>query len=221
MAEPLWKRLGYATEWKYRVAKAQEQGFSQAAYDRERREQKAQSQGFTSAAARKRYQSRVRGRTFEGETERFERMSFQSEERRKLKAVQLRRFGLSEAEFNTVRRENAAWSAANAGTRWASIQLYDEFIDGRENDWSDQRVGYILAYHAAMVNRKTNYEALPDNKNFYKNGPMGRKRAPRNQAGASQFYYLVKYGKKMSIDEFEARYGRGGIVAANSKKLQP
>lgn len=210
MAEPLWKRLGYATEWKYRVAKAQEQGYSQAEYDRERRNQKAQAQGFTSDKSRRKYQRRVRGRSFEFETERFERLSFQSEERKKLKSTVLREWGLTEAQFNDIRRENRQWSAMNNGTRWASIQLYDSFLDGREDDWSEQRVGYILSYHAAMVNNRTNYDSLKDNKDWYKNGTLARK-----VGNASQYFYLVKYAKVMSVDEFEARYGRGAIVAAN------
>lgn len=213
MAEPKWKRLGYATEWKYRVAVAEERGFSQAKYDFERRTQKAQTEGFTSASARKRYRKQVQGRTFEGETERFERFQFQSKERKRFKELQLKKFGVTEEQFDKVRRENARWSATNAGTRWTAIQLYDEFIDSRDNDWSDQRIGYVLAYHAAMVNKRTNYDALKDNPNFYKNGPQARKRG-----NAAQYYYLVKYAKVMSVDEFEARYGRAAIVAANRQK---
>lgn len=210
MAEPKWKRLGYASEWKYRVAVAQEQGYSQAKYDRERREQKAQSEGFTSASARARYKRQVRGRSFEGETERFERMSFQSKDRKRFRDTQLQSWGLDEKAFDKIRSENRKWSAANAGTRWASIQLYDEFVDSRESDYSDDRIGYVLAYHAAMVNKRKNYDSLKDNPKFYRNGPQGRK-----IGNASQYFYLVKYAKVMSVDEFEARYGRGAIVAAN------
>lgn len=210
MADPKWRRLGYATEWQYRVARAKELGYSQAAYDRERREQRAQAEGFVSANSRARYKRRVKGRVFEHEYERFERLSFQSEERKKYKSTQLASWGVTEAQLNKIRSENRKWSAENAGTRWAAIQLYDEFVDGREADYSDDRIGYILAYHAAMVNPRKNYDSLKDNPKFYRNGPHARK-----VGNASQYYYLVKYAKVMSVDEFEARYGRGAIVAAN------
>ncbi len=218
---PLWKRLGFETEWKYRVAKAQEQGFSQAQYDQERRQQKARAEGFTSASSRKRFQAQMREKKPTGNEDYFYRLTFQSEERKKLRDVQLRRYGISAKRFDEIRAENRKWSAANNGTRWAAIQLYDEFIDDRENDWSDDRIGYILSYHAAMVNKATNYESLPNNPKHYKNGPIGRKKMEKNRKGASQFFYLVKYAKVLSVDEFEARYGRGAIVAADGKLPTP
>jgi hypothetical protein len=167
------------------------------ALEYERRNIRSQGRGFLSYSDERRYRTQAAKSTTALAPEAYQ------------KQRALHHFGISERKFNDVRRENKAWSRTNLSSQWTQINTYDERLDMEVHNWSINRVGYILAYHGAIVNPNTNYDSLKNNPKFYKRGPFARK-----LGNAEQYFYLVKYARIMQADEFEARYGRAAILAA-------
>lgn len=124
----------------------------------------------------------------------------------------LAHFGVSESQFNRIRKENRAYNYP--GVMYAVINTYNLDRDKAVHDWSLGRVGYIIAFHAAIVNPKSNYESLTrDYKREIVNG--------KPKSNTAQYYYLVKYTGYMSSDEFEARYGLAIAREARRGEVKP
>lgn len=191
---------GFASPYAERKAKAQAKGFTSPRAERtasEKRrgirrdysaeryaaEKRARAEGFLSPADRRRF-AQTGGDAKAREAFQKERV--------------LAHFGVSESKFNKIRAENRKYNYP--GAFYAVINTYDLQRDKDVHNWSINRVGYIIAFHAAVVNPKTNYESLTrDYKREIVNG--------KPKTNTAQYFYLVKYSGYMSVDEFEARYG--------------
>lgn len=139
----------------------------------------------------------------------------------------LAHFGITKRRFDEIRRENRNWTQEYAQLQYSAINTYNAATDARIHDWSEQRVGYIIAFHAAIVNNRTNYESLQSRKKVKIDGKwksIGVRKLDKNgrpYMNASQFYYLVKYTNLMSQSEFEARYGMTALREAREETLKP
>lgn len=135
----------------------------------------------------------------------------------------LKHYKITEAEFNRRLKASRGWltkqlnsrkddAAREALGRAAAYNIFDTRLANRPRgdtewalEWSPQRVGYVLAYYAAVVNPRTNYQnAL--------GGRKGKAKRPKGPGGfgkmnAQQFYYLTKYTNLMSVNEYEVSYG--------------
>lgn len=126
----------------------------------------------------------------------------------------LAHFKISRAQFDRIRAANRKWDRENPSMQWTKINTYDRDVDANVHNWSQNRVGYILAFHAAIVNPKTNYDSLTkDGRRILKNG--------KRVTNKSQFFYLVKYTNLMQVDEFEARYGATVVKEASTEEVTP
>lgn len=63
----------------------------------------------------------------------------------------LKDFGLTEQQFKNIRKENRNYFQNDK----RPFTLYDLKIDKRTNDWSENRVRYILAYNEVFVHYET------------------------------------------------------------------
>lgn len=88
--------------------------------------------------------------------------------------------------------------------RYGQINEYRRDIDKDIHNWSEDRVGYIIYFNAAIVNPASNYDSAKLNPKFVPRGSEPRRLLNTKE----QFRYLVKYAHIYSQDEFESRYGR-------------
>lgn len=70
------------------------------------------------------------------------------------KARALKKFRLTELEFQKLRRQNRAFH--NNGKSKSPRLFYNLDLDADLNNWSDERVGYIKYYNEVFVNPKKN-----------------------------------------------------------------
>lgn len=106
-----------------------------------------------------------------------------------------------------------------------SANSYDWEFGENDNDWSDDRIGYVVTFFHAIVDPRTNYGSLLDSDGKRRFKKVGRKEYPVSNKW--QRLYLTKYGRSvetrsgmraaylkhagiMSVDEFERRYGLYG-----------
>jgi hypothetical protein len=188
----------------------------------ERRKARSQARGYTSPRTEQNARRAARGRPardYALERENQQRRAFnagldsvkefQSYQRAKKqgeaaeKKWTLDYFGLTQSQFDRMRRANRHYTNQYAQLQWTAINTYDLDRDKAVHDWSPMRVGYIKYFNEAIVNPATNYDSLKDNPRYYKGGPFSRK-----EMNKSQYYYLVRYTNLYQVDEFEARYGR-------------
>jgi len=147
------------------------------------------------------------------------------------KTAVLKKFGITEREFLAIRKENLRfhdeWLQTQVAT--GAINTYDELLDSELNNWSERRVGYIISFHSAVVDPRTNYDSIPKRwvKKLYK-GRDGKwkggfvritSKSGKIITNENQFYYLVKYSNLMSIDEYESRYGMTAVQRAQRMRL--
>jgi len=213
---------GYASAYAERAAQAKKQGFRGV-----RAKERAGGRVRDYELERERARIRARGAGFSSVREKaaFRRENTGLGRVEWQQARTLARFGITKAGFDKVRRANRKWSNTFALEQWTAINTYDKFLDAELTNWTEQRVGYVLSFYAAIVNPRTNLDSL------YK---MGRN-VVRDENGRpvfkedgklkrfsnkSQFYYLVKYTGLMQVDEFEARYGRQIVKDARTGTVE-
>lgn len=229
MAAP--RKRDYKAEYAARKLRAIAAGFTSPRTQRTARERERGTTAFSRAEERARAELRAREEGFLSVADRRKWRAYSKEHPRASRAAWEKRrileyFGITEKRFNEIRRENRQYSDHYGALHFTAIYEYDEDIDADVNNWSEQRVGYIISFHAAVVDPKTNYDSLPREwrRGYRKLGIKGHAERKTDDHGklitnTSQFFYLVKYARIMSIDEFEARYGRSAIIKAYKEKL--
>jgi len=173
---------------------------------------RAQAEGFTSPSAKQRFRKVAAANP-----------SLTLTEYRKRRA--LVKFNVSEKTFNAMRSANIGHTPEGFRkdgkplTHLAYvIQTYNTDVDFRENDWSDERVGYITSYYWAVANPATNYFSSSDSERVIQANRFPLPADYRNWI-ARQYLYLVRYGglsidgELMDGDEFAERYGDGGPIS--------
>lgn len=139
----------------------------------------------------------------------------------------LAKWGVTLSQFNRYRRENLAHTPegirkdGQPGSALArAIQTYRFDVGEDSRNWSDARVGYVITYHEAVVNPKTNFfsadSVLYRNREvdvFY--DPEHPPAVPRSVYGwtEKQFLYLVRYGGLESVEDFDRGYGDSGSLS--------
>lgn len=149
-------------------------------------------------------------------------------------------WGITEREFRMMLTRNAEYSFPDilgkkpkskvSKTRMhqaISANSYDMDFGNNNADWSDARIGYVVTFFHAVVDPRTNYDSLLDERGQRRFRRSGGKSFPVTNKW--QQLYLTKYGRSvssrsgmraaylehagiMSVDEFESRYGVfGGI----------
>lgn len=217
-----------------------------------RRKAAAQAAGFTSPRTVRDYRARQAGRPrdFTREYQRAKEIAqdlgFRNiDERREFNRAKragkkvesgpfqkrkiLKYFGVSEARFEQIRKENQAFHQEWGMLNQPSIYIYDEGRDFDTDNWTEDRVGYILSYNSAVVNYKTNFFSDRPSKRIKENGVSKSVTVfKRNSKGVTitkenQWWYLVKYAKIMSVSEFDSRYGmtNGNSLAAAARARGP
>lgn len=129
------------------------------------------------------------------------------------KQAMLAKFGVSARQFEAMRIRNMdyvepqfdKWHTDDKAKKRrlglaTAINTYNQDID-IDNDWSEERVGYVVSFYRAIVDPQTNYDSLlnPDGSRKIRNGKPVTNRWQAN--------LLVKYSGLMDLDEFEVRYG--------------
>lgn len=168
-----------------------------------RAKQRARAAGFTSPSQQQRIMSRVRVDPL------F------------LKRWRLSKHNVSEALFEQMRRDNLAHTPEGYRkdgmplTALAKqIQAYNTEVDAEEDNFSDERIGYIVSYYWAVANPKTNYFAVGNK--WTQSQLMDPKAVSWRER---QYNYLVRYGglstqgEIMNAEDFEERYGTGGPIS--------
>lgn len=204
-SDPIWKRLGFASQNQYRNAQAAKivnpaTGNPFTSY-RQYRDYRAKQLGRPRDYALERERADIRARG-EGFTSARERQTYNRQRRQELsvsKAEALKRFGVTESQFNRMRTANRKYKYEGV---YSAANTYDLSIDKDLKNWSDRRVGYIVSFNRAVVDKKSNYWSLFDKKTKRRKQEFG---FPKTNNW--QYQYLVKYGKLMSQNEFESRYG--------------
>lgn len=192
----------YKAEYQRRKAAAQAKGFTSPRTEQNARlAQRGRKRDYALERERQRIRAEAVGVDSVADYRAYMKAKAQGEQAEK--KWTLNYFGLSESQFNRMRRANRNYSNQYAQLQWTAINTYDTFRDKDIHNWSPMRVGYIKYFNEAIVNPATNYDALKDNPKYYKGGPFSRKLSNK-----SQYYYLVKYTGLYSVDEYEARYGR-------------
>jgi hypothetical protein len=196
------RQRGYASPYAMRKASMERRGVKRDyALERERSDIRANAEGFRNRKERAQYRREAASQP-----------TLNKEQWQKQKTLSY--FGISERRFNAIRRENKLWAREYPMLQWTAINTYNIDIDMDTHNWSEQRVGYILSFFAAVVNPKTNYDSLTKGRKriYDKNG--------KKRSNKSQFYYLVKYTNLMQVDEFESRYGKQIVKDAKSGKVE-
>jgi hypothetical protein len=164
------------------------------------RKARAQARGFNSPYQETRYRKIARTRAAQSEPVPSV-VDF-------VKESTLRKWGLTPASFDAIRRANRKHSP-DGSPRASKIQTYNMAIDRRTRDFSDARVGYIRSFYDAVVNDNTNFYSIsPSRRHEY----QGTKRLRIWQE--RQARYLVHYAGIYEVDEFDARYGDGSFVGS-------
>jgi hypothetical protein len=133
----------YLLEYERRRIRAQARGFrsprEETAYKQAAKKYTAAGKRLTVYNYRKAHEAYLRKQKFT-KTQKIERAK---------KAI-LKDYGITETQFKNIRKENRGYSKNFDDER--PFILYNLKIDRRVNDWSDKRVGYILAYNEVFVN---------------------------------------------------------------------
>jgi hypothetical protein len=127
------------------------------------------------------------------------------------KVATLTRFGISETEFNRMRRANRQHTP-EGGAKASKIQHYNLGLDRKTKDWSIGRVGYIISFYYAVANQDTNFYSIsPSRRHMYE----GTARLAKWREWQAR--YLVQYGGILDEDVFDSRYGDGSYVGSIGK----
>jgi hypothetical protein len=233
--------------WQRRNRLAREQGFRNArdkaeynrlqlgrpAYRRPNPNARANALGFATDYQLRRFRKTNPGVDATAPTPAKE--SFTAADAVKRKAQLLKKFGVTEQEFNRRNKLNAAWQSKEARRRTRGKNRDDSganrsmanFLSASEYHtynrqladsgvWTEQRVGYVLFYYAANVDPSTNYsDALGGRK-----GKRSVNRQGFREMNAAQYYYLVQYTGLMSVNEYEASYGSAQTEEAQGTDLE-
>lgn len=213
-----WQVQGYKNRYQYDKARLAKQGTTP---------RRARNKSERARGIRRDYWAESHQRELKAQREGF-RNAYDAQKARKLgltgKAAEqwamtrtLADFGVSKSTFDKVRRENRQWAKESAFLHSPTINHYMADVDSDIHNWSERRVGYILSYHAAIVNPRSNYDSLAENPD-YKGPESGVSRKLGNK---EQFFYLVKYANLMQVDEYEARYGLNGVATARVTLPKP
>jgi hypothetical protein len=217
------KPRNYAAEYAARKAKALAAGYTspRARYTAQRKAKglPGRNTDYALEAERRRIRRESVGVDTDAEYRAYRRAEQGGE--LALKKWTLSYFGISANRFEQIRRENKKyrdWMQANGSATASAANTYDSARDIEVHNWSPMRVGYIIAFHGAVVNPATNWESLPDNK-----GKRARPGGGIKKMNKEQFYYLVFYTNLMSVDYFEARYGHQVVLDAykSNGKVKP
>jgi hypothetical protein len=209
----------YRAEYARAKAAAQARGYSSPRTQRDARKPRDY------AIERERTETRARGRGFRNAREQaaFNRTGASNREGWQRDRI-LAYFGLSLDEFDEIRRNNRNYHNQFAQLEYTAINTYDADRDADVHNWSEYRVGYVLAFHAAIVNPRTNWDSLAKRVKI-ESGKYIHVRVHdklgRPLSNKSQYYYLVKYTNIMSQDYYEARYGMTAVRDANNGKVSP
>jgi hypothetical protein len=140
------RQRDYQLEYERRRIRANARGFSspteQTKYNRAKKENAAQGKKLTVYN----YRTKVKA---------TQRANLTKNKKARLTAIgtptALKKFGVSEKTFNRIRAENRKFDRERA---WGKIQ-YKYDVDRAVNDYSEERVGYIIGYNQAFVHPKT------------------------------------------------------------------
>jgi hypothetical protein len=135
------------------------------ALEYERRRIRAQARGFSSPAEQTRYKKAKAANEAFGKKLTVYNFRQQQAAQQKKRATQtkqaklkflgtptnLRKFGVSEKTFNRMRAENRKFDREKA---WGKI-LYKLDVDKDVNNYSEDRIGYIVGYNQVFVHPKT------------------------------------------------------------------
>lgn len=217
----------FRAEYARRKARDAAAGFSSPRARRTQRERTQPTTAFSRAEEYARANIRAKSEGFRNAKERREYLKTPRRNRDKFQRdAILDYFGISLGRFNQIRRENRHWFDEYGMLQHSEINVYNMEIDEAVDDWSERRVGYIISFHAAVVNPRTNYDSLQRTwvRGNKKTGNKGYSQRRTDDHGkivtnASQYFYLVKYAQLMSVDYFESRYGRAAIVEALRKRV--
>jgi len=203
---PIWQRLGFATQNQYRNAQVAKitnpaTGAPYTSY-RQYRDARAKELGRPrdNAAERERSDIRARAQGYRSASDR----QAQNRARRAALSVQktdaFAKWGITETGFNRMRSANRKYDGT--GAQYTAANTYDLAIDKDLKNYSDARVGYIVSFYHAVVDKKTNYWSLFDKKTERRRVKFGFP-----ETNNWQRMYLVEYGGLMSPTNFETRYG--------------
>lgn len=76
--------------------------------------------------------------------------------------------GISQVEFQRIRRQNKSWAKEHNNKRLAAINKYNVKADAAIHDWSDDRVGYIVSFNAMTVGGEALRETKPSTGSWYR-----------------------------------------------------
>lgn len=203
---PIWERLGYTTRNQYRNAQAAkitnpETGKPFTSY-RQYRDYRAKELGRPRDYQEERFRADLRARRqgYASARDRQLKNRKRREDLARPKSEALSAWGITESQFNRMRAANRKYQFDGA---YSAANTYDLTIDKDLKNFSDERVGYIVSFYHAVVDKKTNYWSLYDKKTKRRRQEYGYP-----VTNVWQRRYLVDYAKLMSPSEFEARYGR-------------
>ena len=129
----------------------------------ERRRIRAANRGFKSPAEETRYKRRAKTYKAEGKKltlYNYRQQNIAEAKRRKIaktktlakaKQVGVRAFGLTPAQFDTMRKQNRAFDKRNKSPRLK----YNLKLDRDVTNLSEDRIGYIVGYNTVFVNPQT------------------------------------------------------------------
>ncbi len=204
-SSPIWERLGFATQNQYRNAQAQKitnpvTGKAFTSY-RQYRDYRARELGRPrdTALERERADIRARSQGFRSARDRQEKARARKLALSRSKGDALAAWGVSESQFNRMRKANRDYQHDGA---YSAANTYDLDIDRDTKNFSDERVGYIITFNKAVVDKRTNYWSLYDKKTKRRKQVYGFP-----MSNEWQRKYLVDFAKIMSQNEYEARYG--------------
>lgn len=191
---------------------------------KELREQKGLPRDYGLEKERAEIRARARGYSSVREQREYRRTG-KPEDKRNLELWRrtkvLTKFGLTKPQFDRIRKENREFVTWYGRQHYNDINTYHMEIDLDIHDWSEDRVGYIVSYHGAIVNPATNYNSLTvRGKNKEGKDYQQRARNPRTGkpiTNPEQFYYLTKYTGLFTVNEFEQRYGNRAIQEARQQ----
>ena len=119
----------------------------------ERRRIRAEARGFRSPREETQYKAAQKGREKKQTLVNYRRQQT-AKLTRYSKTKILKKYGISEYKLNQIRKQNRAFSLKEGGNRPRLIYNLDVDIDTQ--NYSDERIGYIVNYNQVFVNPKQN-----------------------------------------------------------------
>lgn len=214
------RKRDYAAEYARRKARDIEAGTTPAVRRKAREQAAGKQRDYALEQERREIRSRGRGFTGLAEQRKY-RAAGLPEEPKAIEAWRrtnvLAKFGLTKREFDRIRTENRNFVNWYGRQHYNDINTYNMGFDQEIHNWTEERVGYIVSFHGAIVNPATNYDSLVTKKKGKDGKWSNTRKLTRNGkplTNAEQFFYLVKYTGLMTVNEFEQRYGNRAISEA-------